>query len=110
MVLLDIRLPDGNGLDALPEIRRGEDPPEVIILTGLGDPDGAEMAISGGAWDYLVKPAPHQADHALADPGAQVPPGEGRGRGHRGPAARVHRGIRAPGSRPAWTWWPRPAA
>ncbi len=58
VVLLDIRLPDGNGLDALPEILRGENPPEVIILTGLGDPDGAEMAISGGAWDYLVKPAP----------------------------------------------------
>ncbi len=58
VVLLDIRLPDGNGLDALPEIRRGDSPPEVIILTGLGDPDGAEMAISGGAWDYLVKPAP----------------------------------------------------
>jgi two-component system, NtrC family, response regulator len=58
VVLLDIRLPDGNGLDALPDIRRGDNPPEVIILTGLGDPDGAEMAISGGAWDYLVKPAP----------------------------------------------------
>ena len=58
VILLDIRLPDGNGLDALPEIRRGDAPPEVIILTGLGDPDGAEMAIAGGAWDYLVKPAP----------------------------------------------------
>ena len=58
VVLLDIRLPDGNGLEALPEIRRGDSPPEVIILTGLGDPDGAEMAVSGGAWDYLVKPAP----------------------------------------------------
>jgi len=58
VVLLDIRLPDGNGLDSLPDIRRGDNPPEVIILTGLGDPDGAEMAISGGAWDYLVKPAP----------------------------------------------------
>ena len=58
VVLLDIRLPDGNGLDALPGLRLGDTPPEVIILTGLGDPDGAEMAISGGAWDYLVKPAP----------------------------------------------------
>ncbi|MFP5221962.1 MAG: sigma-54-dependent transcriptional regulator [Acidobacteriota bacterium] len=58
VVLLDIRLPDGNGLEALPDIRRGDSPPEVIILTGLGDPDGAEMAVSGGAWDYLVKPAP----------------------------------------------------
>ncbi|GAB6036222.1 sigma-54 dependent transcriptional regulator [Fundidesulfovibrio butyratiphilus] len=58
VALLDIRLPDGNGLEALPDFQRGPNPPEVIILTGLGDPDGAEMAISGGAWDYLVKPAP----------------------------------------------------
>jgi DNA-binding NtrC family response regulator len=28
----------------------------VIILTGLGDPDGAELAIRNGAWDYLQKP------------------------------------------------------
>jgi len=31
-------------------------PPEVIIITGFGDPDGAELAIKNGAWDYLQKP------------------------------------------------------
>ncbi len=58
VVLLDVRLPDGNGLDLLPEIRELPLPPEVVILTGQGDPDGAELAIQGGVWDYLVKPAP----------------------------------------------------
>jgi two-component system NtrC family response regulator len=58
VVFLDVRLPDGNGLDALPVIKSLPDSPEVIILTGLGDPDGAELAIQGGVWDYLVKPAP----------------------------------------------------
>lgn len=32
-------------------------PPEVIILTGKGDPDGAELAIKGGVWDYILKPS-----------------------------------------------------
>jgi two-component system NtrC family response regulator len=58
IVFLDVRLPDGNGLEAIPTIRKGAAAPEVIILTGQGDPDGAELAIQGGAWDYLVKPSP----------------------------------------------------
>jgi two-component system, NtrC family, response regulator len=56
VVFLDVRLPDGNGLDILPEIRKKESSPEVIILTGFADPDGAELAIKSGAWDYLQKP------------------------------------------------------
>lgn len=56
VVLLDVRLPDGNGLNALPEIKKKESKPEVIIITGEGDPDGAELAIKNGAWDYLQKP------------------------------------------------------
>jgi two-component system NtrC family response regulator len=57
VVILDVRLPDGNGLEALPQLRAVESEPEVIILTGIGDPDGAELAIRNGAWDYLVKPS-----------------------------------------------------
>ncbi|MBG0775679.1 MAG: sigma-54-dependent Fis family transcriptional regulator [Desulfovibrionaceae bacterium] len=58
VVFLDVRLPDGNGLEALPRIKNAPGAPEVIILTGQGDPDGAELAIQGGVWDYLVKPSP----------------------------------------------------
>ncbi|WFS61421.1 sigma-54 dependent transcriptional regulator [Pseudodesulfovibrio thermohalotolerans] len=57
VVFLDVRLPDGNGLGILPDIMALPDPPEVIILTGKGDPDGAELAIRGGVWDYLLKPS-----------------------------------------------------
>ncbi|MCP4110809.1 MAG: sigma-54-dependent Fis family transcriptional regulator [Desulfobacteraceae bacterium] len=56
VVFLDVRLPDGNGLDALPMIREMESSPEVIIITGAGDPNGAEIAIKSDAWDYLQKP------------------------------------------------------
>ena len=58
LVFLDVRLPDGNGLERLPEIKAAPGAPEVIILTGQGDPDGAELAIQRGVWDYLVKPSP----------------------------------------------------
>ena len=57
VVLLDVGMPDGSGLDVLPKIREMSSPPEVIIITGAGDPDGAELAIKNGAWDYIEKPS-----------------------------------------------------
>lgn len=57
VLFLDVGLPDGNGIESLPRIMEMDDPPEVIILTGKGDPDGAELAIQGGVWDYLLKPS-----------------------------------------------------
>ncbi len=56
VVFLDVRMPDGNGLDAIGDIRRAPSSPEVIVITGWGDPDGAERAMRQGAWDYIEKP------------------------------------------------------
>jgi len=55
VVFLDVRMPDGCGLDLLPAIRQTSSSPEVIIITGYGDPDGAELALKSGAWDYVEK-------------------------------------------------------
>lgn len=55
VVLLDVNLPDGSGLDILPKIRSLDSPPEVIIMTGAGELKGAEIAIKNGAWDYIQK-------------------------------------------------------
>ncbi|MEE8429763.1 MAG: sigma-54 dependent transcriptional regulator [Candidatus Desulfatibia sp.] len=55
VVLLDVQLPDGSGLDILPKIRETDSSPEVIIMTGFSDEDGAEIAIKSGAWDYIQK-------------------------------------------------------
>jgi two-component system NtrC family response regulator len=60
VVLLDVQMPDGNGLEAVPGIRKAPSSPEIIILTGYGDADGAELAIKNGAWDYLEKPSSRQ--------------------------------------------------
>jgi two-component system NtrC family response regulator len=56
LVFLDVNLPDGSGLDALPSIRESAGSPEVIIITAAGSSRGAEMAINNGAWDYIEKP------------------------------------------------------
>jgi two-component system NtrC family response regulator len=57
ILLLDVGLPDGNGLEALSRIKEiSKSSPEIFIITGLGDPAGAETAITEGVWDYIVKP------------------------------------------------------
>lgn len=55
VVFLDVNLPDGNGLEALPDITASRSQPEAIIITGAGAADGAELAIKSGAWDYIEK-------------------------------------------------------
>ncbi len=61
LIFLDVRLPDGSGLELLPRLRSLPAEPEVIIITGAGDPDGAELAIRSGAWDYIEKKASQEA-------------------------------------------------
>ncbi len=55
-ILLDVQMPDGNGLEYLPQFIETPSSPEVIIITGHGAADGAEKAIRGGAWSYIEKP------------------------------------------------------
>lgn len=56
IIFLDVHLPDGNGLDYLTMFKSSTSDPEIIIITGEGDPDRAETAIRKGVWDYLRKP------------------------------------------------------
>ncbi len=55
VILLDVNMPDGNGLDFLPQFRAVSSAPEILIMTGSGDQDGAEKAIKSGAWSYVEK-------------------------------------------------------
>ncbi len=54
-VLADLRLPDGNGLELLAEIRDRKLPLAVVMLTGSGDQESAIAALQAGADDYLTK-------------------------------------------------------
>ena len=58
VVLLDIWLPDRDGLDALAEIRQLDSAslPEVVIISGHGTIEAAVRATKLGAYDFLEKP------------------------------------------------------
>jgi two-component system NtrC family response regulator len=56
VVLLDVSLPDGNGLEALPRWVELPAAPEVVIITSAEGGRAAEQAITSGAWDYIRKP------------------------------------------------------
>ncbi|MFK7741570.1 MAG: response regulator transcription factor [Planctomycetota bacterium] len=56
MVLLDLRLPDGDGIDLLRDMRRRGDRTPVIVLTARGEVDQRVLGLKLGADDYVVKP------------------------------------------------------
>jgi len=55
VVLVDLDLPDGHGLDLLPAIRRRNPEAAAIVLTGSMRPESQALAIAGGAVGYLHK-------------------------------------------------------
>jgi serine phosphatase RsbU (regulator of sigma subunit) len=54
-VLVDLSLPDADGLDMLREVLRLAPRAAVLVLTGLSDAQMGVAAVSAGAQDYLVK-------------------------------------------------------
>lgn len=55
-VLLDIKMPERNGIEVLKEIRSCNDDVSVIIVTGYQSVETAAEAIKSGASNYIVKP------------------------------------------------------
>jgi len=64
LVLLDLELPDGNGLDVLPDLEKQLDV-EIVIITGHGSTGSAIAAFRGGAVDYLEKPVDLERLHNI---------------------------------------------
>src|ERR1700726_3920662 len=56
LLLLDVSLPDRNGLDLLREIRRRDPDLSVVLITAYGSIDMARAAFKSGAMDYITKP------------------------------------------------------
>ena len=97
LVLLDLMLPDADGLDVCRRIRASGSTVPVIMLTAKGDPTDRVVGLELGADDYL-RQAVRPARASRADPGGASggrPPSRGRRRGCCGSA----------GSR----WTPTPA-
>jgi len=56
LLLLDLWLPDGDGLDLCRQLRFDNNPMPVIILTSRDDPDEVVRGLDIGADDYVIKP------------------------------------------------------
>jgi two-component system, NtrC family, nitrogen regulation response regulator GlnG len=56
VVILDLQLPDGNGLDVFREIHAHDPRRPVVFITAHGTTETAIEAMKSGAFDYLVKP------------------------------------------------------
>lgn len=56
LILLDLRLPDADGLDLLPEILELDERTPVVIMTAYPEVRTAISALKAGAYDYLNKP------------------------------------------------------
>jgi len=56
LVVTDVRMPDGDGLQVMRTVRNSSPSTAVIVLTAFGNVPEAVQAIRGGACDYLTKP------------------------------------------------------
>lgn len=79
LILLDRRLPDGDGLSLLPTVRRFQPGVRVIMLTALDALDERVSGLDAGADDYLIKPFEEEELLAriracLRRPGSKVQP------------------------------------
>ncbi len=81
LVVSDIYMQDGTGLELLQTVRSLEDPPPLILMTAKGTLETAAAALKDGVFDYLAKPFDlelllERVQAALADPPPAPPRGE----------------------------------
>ena len=67
VILLDLKLPDANGLDLLPQIKKTWPETEVIVLTGEATFEAAVQATKRGAYHFINKPFDTQALQVTID-------------------------------------------
>lgn len=56
LVISDLRLPDGSGLDVVRAARSMPEPPSVIVVTGYPSAETRQAALAAGATTFLAKP------------------------------------------------------
>ena len=64
LVMMDVKLPDQDGLDLLRQIKRAHPELDIIVMTAFGGSSSAIKAMENGAYDYVTKP--FEVDDLLA--------------------------------------------
>jgi two-component system response regulator RegA len=83
--VIDLRLPDGSGLELVRELRAMDARSTLVVLTGYGSIATAVEAVRRGATHYLTKPADVD-DILLAFAGATLPEGQEAAKEHQVPS------------------------
>ncbi|MCY7315317.1 MAG: sigma-54 dependent transcriptional regulator [Rubrivivax sp.] len=79
LVITDMRLPDGSGLDLLRRIDEAGRGEKAVVITAYGSPENAVEALKAGAYDYLTKPVDlRQFRAVVASALGRAPGGGGR--------------------------------
>ncbi len=55
VLVMDLRMPGVNGIEAARQVRLQPDPPEIVLLSAYDDPALRAAALEAGVFDYLVK-------------------------------------------------------
>src|SRR6266480_1358926 len=108
VIILDVRLPGGTGLELCGELRRGGSSTPVLMLTALDALDDRVRGLEVGADDYLTKPFAFRELVARLKALARLRPATGlpTSRSTSGPArciAAAGRSRSAPKSSPCWS-------
>ncbi|KAB2336018.1 response regulator [Cytobacillus depressus] len=56
VVILDVYMPEQDGLETLQQIRSQQESVDVIMVTAANDHETVKMALQNGAFDYIIKP------------------------------------------------------
>ena len=72
LVVLDVRLPDANGLDLMNDIRRMDPDLPIIIITAHGEIKMAVEAMREGAFDFVAKPFDFETIHRSIEKALQM--------------------------------------
>jgi two-component system response regulator PilR (NtrC family) len=56
LIITDLKLPDGNGLEVLEEAKSSDPDAQIIVITAFGTAETAVNAMKKGAYDYITKP------------------------------------------------------
>jgi len=56
VAVIDVKMPEINGIEVMKLILKLQEDIKVILMTGHGSPEEGELGMSEGAFDYMVKP------------------------------------------------------
>ena len=78
LVLTDMRLPDGDGLEVVRLVTQQSPTTPVAVITAYGSTENAITALKAGAFDYLMKPVKLEVLRTLVKTALRVPDAPGR--------------------------------